>query len=145
MKKILFTVILVALLCCGCSKALIDKAEIESRDNRILELENEVSSAKSKEAELKQELGTKELEISRLEEIINNSVLYENYIVDTDLLNVRREPSSDAEVIGMLEGKELIRVIEEIDDDWVKIIYNGREAYVMKVFISPLSKKNDVS
>ncbi|MFP7494464.1 N-acetylmuramoyl-L-alanine amidase [Terribacillus saccharophilus] len=50
-------------------------------------------------------------------------------------LNVRAEPSNDAEVIGKLQGGQAIE-IKEVNHDWGKIDYYGQEGYISMVFVS---------
>jgi N-acetylmuramoyl-L-alanine amidase len=50
-------------------------------------------------------------------------------------LNVRAEPSNNAEVIGKLQGGQAVE-IEEIKHDWGKIDYYGQEGYISMVFVS---------
>ncbi|PAE16081.1 hypothetical protein CHH91_10615 [Virgibacillus sp. 7505] len=50
-------------------------------------------------------------------------------------LNVRAEPSNDAEVIGKLQGGQAIE-IKEVSHDWGKIDYYGQEGYISMVFVS---------
>jgi N-acetylmuramoyl-L-alanine amidase len=50
-------------------------------------------------------------------------------------LNVRAEPSNDADVIGKLQGGQAIE-IKEVNHDWGKIDYYGQEGYISMVFVS---------
>ena len=48
----------------------------------------------------------------------------------TDALKVRTAPGTDAGVIAVLEKGTEVVFIEQSDDKWAKISYNGTEAYV---------------
>lgn len=48
----------------------------------------------------------------------------------TDALKVRTAPGTDAGVIAVLEKGTEVVFIEQADDKWAKISYNGTEAYV---------------
>jgi N-acetylmuramoyl-L-alanine amidase len=50
-------------------------------------------------------------------------------------LNVRAEPSNNAEVIGKLQGGQAVE-IQEVAHDWGKIDYYGQEGYISMVFVS---------
>lgn len=53
----------------------------------------------------------------------------------TDGLKVRTAPGTDAGVIAVLEKGTEVVFIEQVDDKWAKISYNGTEAYVSMDYI----------
>lgn len=55
--------------------------------------------------------------------------------VETETLRVRKEPSEDAKVRGLLEIKSTHDVISQ-QDDWVEIKYNGQSGYVAKEYVT---------
>lgn len=134
MKKIFALITLVMLICCGCGKTIIDESEVLEKNNKIESLEAE-------NGELKNELAEKELEIARLEDEVASSITYASHIVDlgeNDQLLVRSAPTKESKVIGSLKGRELVKVTDEIDDEWVEIVYDKSIGYVMKEYIKPL-------
>lgn len=44
--------------------------------------------------------------------------------------NVRSEASSDSELIGRLGAGEQVKKLENASDNWIKVEYNGQEAYI---------------
>lgn len=54
----------------------------------------------------------------------------------TDTLNVRKEPSTEADRIGKLDPGASVTFIKEYDDFWAVIEYNGQEAYVAKEYLT---------
>ena len=54
----------------------------------------------------------------------------------TDTLNVRKEPSTEADRIGQLDPGAYVTFIKEYDDFWAVIEYNGQEAYVAKQYLT---------
>lgn len=71
------------------------------------------------------------------------SVTYENGYVQENIppiveaikptvnLNVRAEPKKESEKLGMISGNRTYKVLERLDNGWIKIDYRGMEAYVM--------------
>ena len=51
-------------------------------------------------------------------------------------LNVRKEPSTDADRIGKLDPGASVEYLRDHDDTWAVIKYNGQEAYVAKEFLT---------
>ena len=54
----------------------------------------------------------------------------------TTTLNVRKEPSTDADRIGKLDPGASVEYLRDYDGTWVVIKYNGQEAYVAKEFLT---------
>lgn len=52
-----------------------------------------------------------------------------------DHLNVRQEPSTDSRRLGLIEPGTTVNVIERHDDNWMKILYDGTEAYVASEYL----------
>lgn len=50
-------------------------------------------------------------------------------------LNVRSEPSTAGQILGLLESGTIIDYVEDYDDEWVVINYNGTEAYVSSQYL----------
>jgi uncharacterized protein YgiM (DUF1202 family) len=53
----------------------------------------------------------------------------------TDSLKVRTAPGTDAGVIDVLQPGTEVTYIEQTDDKWSKISYNGSEAYVATEYL----------
>lgn len=55
--------------------------------------------------------------------------------VNTETLRVRTQPSTDAEVYGLLPQGEITEVLSKNEDGWVCIDYNGMDGYVSSEFV----------
>lgn len=67
------------------------------------------------------------------------------FYIDTGYknLNVREEPTVEAQVIGKLEHGSRVRLLDELEDsDFVKIFFNGGDAFVHSDFISEEAPEN---
>lgn len=58
------------------------------------------------------------------------------YKISADVLNVRSEPSTAGEKLGSLENGTIVDYVEDYDDEWAIINYNGTQAYVNKQFLT---------
>lgn len=57
-----------------------------------------------------------------------------------DTLNVREEPSTDSRKLVVLGPGTNVEYLKDYDDTWAVISYDGREAYVSKQYIDPVSQ-----
>lgn len=53
----------------------------------------------------------------------------------SDALNVRSEPSTAGTKLGLLEAGTIVDYVEDYDDEWAVINYNGTEAYVSSQYL----------
>lgn len=51
-------------------------------------------------------------------------------VANTDGLNVREEPNTDAEIITQIASGETLDIIEILDDGWIKVDLDGEDVYV---------------
>ncbi len=51
-------------------------------------------------------------------------------------LNVRKEPSEDAEVLGVLSEKVFVDMIEDLGDGWISVDYNDETGYVQSEYVT---------
>lgn len=58
------------------------------------------------------------------------------YKISADILNVRSEPSTAGEKLGTLENGTIVDYVEDYDDEWAIINFNGQQAYVNKQFLT---------
>lgn len=54
----------------------------------------------------------------------------------TSSLNVRSEPSTAGDILGLLEPGTIINYVEDYDDEWTVIDYNGTRAYVSSQYLA---------
>ena len=55
--------------------------------------------------------------------------------IETDILRVRSEPNTDAEVIGLLTVDDELEIIEFVDNDWISVDYQDETGYVSTEFV----------
>ena len=55
--------------------------------------------------------------------------------VNTESLRVRKEPSVEAGVYGLLPKGEVMDVLDNSDDEWIQIDYEGEDGYVSAEFV----------
>ena len=55
--------------------------------------------------------------------------------IETDTLCVRQEPENDAEAIGYIPRDEELEIIEQLDDDWISVEYEGETGYVSSEYV----------
>ncbi len=60
----------------------------------------------------------------------------------TDSLNIREEPSTDAEVVTQVATGESLDIIEIRDDGWIKVDLDGEEVYVAADYVEVKSDLN---
>ena len=53
----------------------------------------------------------------------------------SDNLNVRSEPSTSGNKLGLLPAGTIVDYVEDYDSEWAVINYDGTQAYVSKQFL----------
>ena len=56
--------------------------------------------------------------------------------IETDILRVRVEPDTDAEVVGLLTVDDELEIIDFINDDWISVDYQDETRYVSTEFVN---------
>ncbi len=54
--------------------------------------------------------------------------------ITTNVLNVRKQPNTESEIIGKLHKNDIVSILREYDD-WVRIEFGKKEAYIYKQFV----------
>ena len=54
----------------------------------------------------------------------------------SNALNVRKEPSEDAEILGVLSEKVFVDLIEDLGNGWVSVDYNDETGYVQSDYVT---------
>ena len=68
-----------------------------------------------------------------------NTLLWsQKYYVNTEKLNVRRQPNKDSKIIAQLKKNAEISILSE-NNDWVKVNINNQEGYVNKKYLSTVT------
>lgn len=57
------------------------------------------------------------------------------YALASTTVNVRASDSENAEKLGRLAGGDKIQVLEQLVNGWSKVLYEGREAYIMSKYL----------
>ena len=55
--------------------------------------------------------------------------------IETETLCVRKEPHTDAEVLGLMAQEDELEIIEEVDDDWISVEYDDQVGYVSAEYV----------
>lgn len=55
--------------------------------------------------------------------------------IDTAALRVRKDPSTQASVLGNLPRGEIVEVLDQDDEGWVRIDYNGSDGWVSSDYV----------
>ena len=55
--------------------------------------------------------------------------------IETETLCVRKEPHTDAEVLGLMAQDDELEIIEEVDDDWISVEYDEQVGYVSAEYV----------
>lgn len=56
--------------------------------------------------------------------------------IDTEALRVRKEPSTEASILGNLPRGEIVEVLGENEDGWVCVDYEGEDGWVSAEYVS---------
>lgn len=58
------------------------------------------------------------------------------YFVDFQFLNIRKDPSTQAEKVGELPGQTILKPLS-MSGEWARVTYNGKEGYVSSQYLKP--------
>lgn len=61
--------------------------------------------------------------------------LYDAKVIGEGWLNLRSAPRKGGTDIGDIPSGNLVQVLEETNDEWAKVFYNGKSGYVMREFL----------
>ncbi len=89
-------------------------------------------SEKEAEAETTEEATT---EAATEEAVTETAETTEEIVETTDSVNIRSEASQDAEKVGMASAGEQYTRLEETEDGWSKILFQGTEAYIKSDYV----------
>lgn len=68
-------------------------------------------------------------------QVLANSVGKMVATINTEALRVRSEPNTEADVYGVFPKGELVEVLNEGDDGWICVDYEGKDGYVSSEFV----------
>lgn len=55
--------------------------------------------------------------------------------IDTDALRIRKEPSTESEIVALMAQDDELDVIEVVSDEWISVKYNNQTGYVSAEFV----------
>lgn len=55
--------------------------------------------------------------------------------IETETLCVRKEPHTDADVLGLMAQDDELEIIEEVNDDWISVEYDDQVGYVSAEYV----------
>ena len=55
--------------------------------------------------------------------------------IETETLCVRKEPHTDADVLGLMAQDDELEIIEEVDDEWISVEYDDQVGYVSAEYV----------
>ena len=55
--------------------------------------------------------------------------------IETDILRVRAEPNTNAEVVGLLTVDDELEIIDFVDDDWISVEYQDETRFVSTEYV----------
>lgn len=55
--------------------------------------------------------------------------------IETETLCVRKEPHTDADVLGLMAQDDELEIIEEVDDEWISVDYDDQVGYVSAEYV----------
>lgn len=55
--------------------------------------------------------------------------------IETETLCVRKEPHTDADVLGLMAQDDELEIIEAVDDDWISVEYDEQVGYVSAEYV----------
>ena len=63
---------------------------------------------------------------------VNTAIMADNgeMLTTTDICNMRLKPDSDSDIIAILTKGEQVKKLENADENWIKVEYQGNEGYV---------------
>ena len=106
-----------------------EKENNKKEENKKQEEENK-ENTNNETAEKKEEENKKENENN------NNNNESKTMYVTANILNLRKSASSDAEIIDQLSLDDKVTVLEEVDNQWCKVSFLGKEGYIAKQYLS---------
>ena len=56
--------------------------------------------------------------------------------IETDILRVRAEPNTDADVVGLLTVDDELEIIDFVDDNWISVDYQDETRFVSTEFVN---------
>ena len=128
--KGIFAIILLFTLCItGCGSSDINS----QKPNNSLMNENNQHSEQESEFESESKLDS-ESELESESETEQQPEETTTMYAQTNV-NVRKEPSTDAQKLGMLSTNDKVVVVGTSKDGWQKVWYNGEEAYVSAQYL----------
>ena len=67
-------------------------------------------------------------------------MLYQATVTATtgNTVRMRAKATTDSSVLKTIKLGQIVDVVEEVNDDWRKIVFNGQTGFMMKKFLAPI-------
>jgi hypothetical protein len=69
--------------------------------------------------------------------IVHEDALSIEYVETVRLVHLRDHPDTSSISMALLPESTVLIKLEEINASWTKVLYEGREGFVMSVFLKP--------
>ncbi len=75
---------------------------------------------------------------------------FDDVVIATGNVNIRKEPNTDCEKLGLLEKNSSLPFVSKVNEDWYEVEYNGETAYVSSKYskeskgYTPLCEMSDM-
>lgn len=122
--------------------------EIETNTNEIAEEEIpviNVSSVVVSNSNIHNIVEKLENHKEKVKEYDENSIGYNTKMINTvtaiENVNIREEKSTESNKLGLLPTGRDVELISDEDDEWYKVNYYGKEAYIYKEYATKTSKR----
>lgn len=119
----------------GESEEITDLEELEIETPEIIEEEKETEKPKEEE---------KEIEKATITSIDGLEIEHRKVVKATNAVNVRSEANTDCEIYDVLYKGNTLNLIYQENEDWYKVDYEGKEAYVSSKY-SEIVEKNKIN
>lgn len=126
-------------------KTMKETDEIKGNDayNDPVDGKSDKSTVEQQQASEKQQDSKKQQEELEQQQVGDDSstptgTTIRKAVILTKALNVRKKAKKDATVILILEREMELELLEEYEDGWAKIRYEGKEGYVYSEYIEPI-------
>jgi len=69
------------------------------------------------------------------EVLIMDSLVCQKVVSVNTSLNVRQLPNTNSQIIGSLKNGDIVTVTGIVNDEWLRIVYNGKDAFISSAYV----------
>lgn len=105
-----------------CIEKTRQEADVKELISKVETALNEAMEGDESLRKFEEELGSK----------VNTAVMADNgdMLTTSEVCNMRSEASSDSDIVDILSKGEQVKKMENADDNWIKVEYQGKEGYI---------------